>query len=83
MEYEPYAGLFVSDGTAFDDKGVGQDEDTYIFAKLNNGLYMNTVPITIRSNGLDHALRLGSLICFGKMTSLPMDTQGSVWFIPI
>ena len=64
MEYEPYAGLFVSDGTAFDDEGVGQDEDTYIFAKLNNGLYMNTVPITIRSNGLDHALRLGSLICF-------------------
>lgn len=51
MEYEPYAGLFVSDGTAFDDEGVGQDEDTYIFAKLNNGLYMNTVPITIRSNG--------------------------------
>ena len=64
MEYEPYAGLFVSDGTAFDDEGVGQDEDTYIFAKLNNGLYMNTVPITIRSNGLDHALRLGSLISF-------------------
>lgn len=66
MEYEPYAGLFVSDGTAFDDKGVGQDEDTYIFAKLNNGLYMNTVPITIRSNGLDHALRLGSLIVSGR-----------------
>ena len=64
MEYEPYAGLYVSDGTAFDEDGVGQDEDTYIFAKLNNGLYMNTVPVTIRSNGVDHALRLGSLISF-------------------
>ena len=64
MLYEPYAGLYVSDGTAFDEDGVGQDEDTYIFAKLNNGLYMNTVPITIRSNGAVHSLRLGSVINF-------------------
>ena len=64
MEYEPYAGLYVSDGTAFDEDGVGQDEDTYIFAKLNNGLYMNTVPVTIQSNGMEHSLRLGSLISF-------------------
>ena len=64
MEYEPYAGLYVSDGIAFDEDGVGQDEDTYIFAKLNNGLYMNTVPVTIQSNGMEHSLRLGSLISF-------------------
>ncbi len=64
MEYEPYAGLYVSDGTAFDEDGVGKDDDTYIFAKLGNGLYMNTVPVTVRSNGVDHDLRLGSLISF-------------------
>lgn len=81
MEYEPYAGLYVSDGTAFDEDGVGQDEDTYIFAKLNNGLYMNTVPVTIRSNGVDHALRLGSLISFQEDAVSSYSYAEIVWYM--
>lgn len=66
MSFEPYQGLYVSDGRAYEADGVAStDEETYLFAGLSNGLFINTVPFTVeQEGGLKQDVRLNSLVKF-------------------
>lgn len=65
-EATTYQGMYVSAGLSFNYDKIQADDANYLFLKLNNGLYMNALPIRFDYPGGDSSVRMNSVFYFGK-----------------
>ena len=63
--YEPYDGLLLSNGKAYDLDGQTAEDEEYILSTAGKGLYINAQPMTIASMGNKTNIRLNSIMYLG------------------
>ena len=63
--YEPYEGMLLSNGTAYDIDGQTAEDEEYILSTAGKGLYINTQPMTVTSSGNESKIRLNSIMYLG------------------
>ena len=63
--YEPYEGMLLSNGTAYDIDGQTAEDEEYILSTAGKGLYINTQPMTVISSGNESRIRLNSIMYLG------------------
>lgn len=63
--YEPYEGMLLSNGTAYDIDGQTAEDEEYILSTAGKGLYINTQPMTVTSSGNESRIRLNSIMYLG------------------
>lgn len=65
-EVDTFTGMYVSDGLAFNYDKTQADESSYVFLKLNNGLFMNTQTILFSWPGGTKNTRMNSVLYLGE-----------------
>ena len=65
-ESTTFQGMYVSDGLSFNYDKSQADEDSFLFLKLNNGLFMNAQPILFEYPGGETSVRMNSIFYFGQ-----------------
>lgn len=65
-ENTTFQGMYVSDGLSFNYDKSQADEDSFLFLKLNNGLFMNAQPILFEYPGGETQVRMNSIFYFGQ-----------------
>lgn len=63
--YEPYDGMLLSNGKAYDIDGQAAEDEEYILSTAGKGLYINAQPMTIDSMGNKTTIRLNSIMHLG------------------
>ncbi|GEM_PF-6591595 len=62
--YEGYEGMIINDGKAYDVENIRSDYNNYLFARLTNGLYINTQEIQVRTIANEYTIPVNSFIYF-------------------
>ena len=65
QETETFQGMYVSDGLTFNFDKTQADEDSFLFLKLDNGLFMNTQGILFEYPGGSSQVRMNSIFYMG------------------
>ncbi len=65
-EVDTFTGMYVSDGLAFNYDKTQADESSYVFLKLNNGLFMNTQTMVFSWPGGTKNTRMNSVLYLGE-----------------
>lgn len=63
--YEPYEGMLLSNGTAYETDGQVAEDEEYILSTAGKGLYINAQPMTLYSSGRETNIRLNSIMYLG------------------
>ena len=65
QEAKTFQGMYVSDGLTFNYDKTQADEDSFLFLKLDNGLFMNTQNILFEYPGGTSQVRMNSIFYLG------------------
>lgn len=71
--FNTYTGMYVTDGHNFNYDKSQADEETFLFAGLNNGLFLNTLDMQVDIPGLTYGMPANSI--------LYMDTENLRYYV--
>lgn len=81
-EVSTFRGMYISDGLSFNYDKSQADDESYLFLKLSNGLFMNAQPIRFDYPGGQEKVRMNSIFCFERnaVRFYGVQPEHSLWY---